>query len=57
MINIIANIISVAIIDNKADATPGIAPIINPAVNASKIDSINIIVSMQHLFFLFGQLS
>lgn len=57
MISIIANIISVAIIDSKTVATPGMAAIISPAVSASKIDNINIIISMQHLFFLFLQLS
>ena len=55
MINIksmIARIINAASAVNKTAPTAGIDAIISPTVNAKRIDTINMITSSQHLFFL-----
>ncbi len=49
---IMARIISVASTANNAVATAGIDPTISPIVTANRTDSMNIMMSIQHLFFL-----
>lgn len=48
----IAKTIKVAIAANNTAPITGIDAIISPIVNANKIDKINMITSIQHLFFL-----
>lgn len=54
--SMIAKTIKVAIAANNTAPITGIDAIISPMVNANKIDKINIIISIQHLFFLCLQL-
>lgn len=49
---IMAKIISAASAANKTAATAGIDPTISPIVTANRTDSMNIMMSIQHLFFL-----
>ena len=50
--SMIAKTIKVAIAANNTAPITGIDAIISPIVNANKIDKINMITSIQHLFFL-----